>query len=153
MIDCVIDYETTGAAGVEDSVVSVLSTRTVEIWGRECLCMKGGSEDGFAFTICALMDYSIIDFEVADVLGDAWSMVCSHKGERVMTGVTRIVSHPLASGVISIPPLGLCGGMRHPCWISGSVKKGRWGVVNQLVVLFFHIWVDNVGEDRDVSEV
>jgi len=79
MIDRVIDYEATGAAGVEDAMVSVLSTRTVKIGGRECSCMKRGPEDRFAFAVCTLMDYSIIDVEVADVLGNTWPVIRTDK--------------------------------------------------------------------------
>jgi len=75
MVNRVIYYEATGAAGVEDGVISVLNTRTIEVGGRECSCVKGGPEDGFAFTICTLMDHSIVDVEVADILGNAWSVI------------------------------------------------------------------------------
>jgi len=76
MVDGVIDYEATGAAGVKDAVISVLSTWTVEVWGRKWSCVKGGPEDSLAFAVCTLMDYSIVDVEIADVLGSTWSMVC-----------------------------------------------------------------------------
>jgi len=75
MVDSVIDYETTGAAGVKDAMISVFSTRAIEIGGGECSCVKGGSENRFALAICALMDDSIVDIEVADVFGNAWSMI------------------------------------------------------------------------------
>jgi len=75
VVDSVIDYEAAGAARVKDTMVSVFSTWAVEIGSGECSCVKGGSEDSFAFAICALMDHSIIDIEIANVLGDAWSMV------------------------------------------------------------------------------
>jgi len=75
VIDGVIYYETTSAVGIEDAMISVLSTWAIEVGGGECSCMKGGSENRFSFTICTLMDDSIVDIEVADVLGDAWSMV------------------------------------------------------------------------------
>jgi len=153
MIYRVIDYEATGATGVEDAVISVFSTRTVEVGGRECSCVKGGPEDGFAFAVCALMDYSIVDAEIADILGDTWSMVCADEGEGVMTGVARIVSHPLAPWMISILFFGLRGDVSHPCWVSGTTEEGRWGVVDQLFILFLHVWVDDVSEDRDVAEV
>jgi len=125
MIDRVIDYKATGAAGVKDAVVSVFSTRMVEVGGGEWSCMKGGSEDGFAFAICTLMDYSVVDVEVADVLGDMWSLVCTDERKGVVTGVTRVISHPLSPWMVSIPFLGLCGDMSHPCWVSGAMEEGR----------------------------
>jgi len=52
-------------------VVGVLDTGMIEVRGRECSCMKGGTKDSFVFALCALMDYSIIDIDVTDVLGNA----------------------------------------------------------------------------------
>jgi len=153
MINCIINYEMTGAVGVEDGVVSVFSTRTVEVGGRECLCMKRGPEDGFAFAICTLMDYSIVNIEVADVFGGAWPMVCTDKREGIMAGIARVVTHPLTPWVVSVPFLGLCGGMSHPCWVSGAAEEGRWSVIDRLFILFFHVWVDDVSENGDVAEM
>jgi len=153
MVNRVIDYEATGAVGVEDGVISVFSTRMVEVGGRECSCMKRGPEDGFAFAVRTLMDYSIIDVEVADIFGDTWSMIHTYERKGVMASIARVVTHPLAPWVISVPLLSLCGGMSHPCWVSGMTEEGRWGVINQLFILFFHVQVDDVSEDRDVAEV
>jgi len=153
MINCVINYEVTGAAGVKDGVVSVFSTRTVKVGGGECSCMKGGPEDGFAFAIRTLMDYSIVDIKVADVFGNAWPMVHTNKRERIVAGIARVVTHPLTSWMISILLLGLCGGMSHPCWVSGAVEESRWGVINRLFIPFFHVWVNDVSENGDVVEV
>jgi len=139
MINCVVNYETTGAAGVKDAMISVFSTRTVEVGGGECSCVKGGPEDAFAFAICTLMDYPIVDIEVADVLGDMWSVVCTNEREGVVAGVARVISHPLTPWMVSISFLGLCGDMSHPCWVSGATEESRWGVVNGLSILFFHI--------------
>jgi len=72
MINRIINYEATGAAGVEDGVISVFSTRAIEVGSGECSCMKGGPKDSLVFPICTLMDYSIIDVEVPDILGDPW---------------------------------------------------------------------------------
>jgi len=153
MINRVIDYEATGTAGVEDGVVGVFSTGTVEVGGRECPCMKRGPEDGFAFAVCTLIDYSIVDIEVADVFGDAWPMVRTDKREGIMAGIARVVTHPLTPWVISVPFLSLCGGMSHPCWVSGVAEEGRWGVINRLLILFSHVWVDDVSENGDVAEM
>jgi len=153
MVNCIINYEATGAAGVEDGVISVFSTRAVEVGGREWSCIKGCSEDGFAFAVCTLMDYSIVDIEVADVFGDVWPMVHTNKGEGVVAGVARVVTHPLTPWVVSIPLLSLHGGMSHSCWVSGAVEEGRWGVINRLFILSFHVWVDNISKDGDVAEV
>jgi len=153
MVDCVIDNEATGAARVKDGVVSIFSTRMIEVGGGKCSCVERGSENGFAFTICALMDYPIVDVEVADIFGDMWPVIRTYERKGVVTGVARVVTHPLATWVISIPHLSLRGGMSHSCWISGSTEKGRQGVVNRLVFFFLHIRVDDVSEDGDVTEV
>ena len=70
-----------------------------------------------------------------------------------MASIARVIPHPLAPWVISIPFFGLRGSVSHSCWISGSAKKGGWGIINRLVVLFLHIWIDDVSEDGDVTEV
>jgi len=111
-------------------MISVLGTWTVEVWGRECSCVKGGSKDSLAFAICSLMDYSIVDVEIADVLGSTWSLVCADEYKWVVAGVARVVSHPLIPWMISVPLLSLYRGMSHLCWISGATKEGRRGVVN-----------------------
>jgi len=115
MVNRVIYYEATGAAGIKDGMISVLSTGMVEVWSGKCSCVKRGPEDGFTLAICSLMDYSIIDVEVPNILGDAWSLVCTDKGKRVVASVTRVVAHPLATWVISVPLLGLRGSMSYPC--------------------------------------
>jgi len=153
MVNRIINYKVTGSVGVEDGMISVFSTRAVEVGGREWSCVKGCPEDGFAFAVCTLMDYSIIDIEVVDVFGDAWPMVCTNKGEGVVAGVARVVAHPLTPWVVSILLLSLRGGMSHSCWVSGMAEEGRWGVINRLFILSFHVWVDNVGKDGDVAEV
>ena len=153
MIDRVVDYKATGATGVENAVVCVFNTRTIEVGGRECSCVKGSPEDGFAFAVCALMDYSIVDVEIADIFGDTRSVVSTDEGEGVVTGVAGIISHPLAPWMISLSFLGLRGGVSHPCWVSGATEEGRWGVINGLFILFLHVWVDDISEDRDVAEV
>jgi len=153
MINRVINYKATGAAGVEDGVISVFSTRVIKVGGRECLYMERGPEDGLVFAICALMDYSIVDVEAADVFGDTWSLICTDEGEGVVAGIPRVVAHPLAPWVVSVPLFGLSGGMSHPCWISGVMEKGRWGAVNRSLIFFLHIWIDDVGENGDVVEV
>jgi len=153
MIDRIIDYEVTGAAGVEDGVISVFSTRVVKVGGRECSCVKGGSKNGFVFAVCTLMDYSIIDIEVADIFGNPWPLICANEREGIMAGIARVVTHPLTPWVISIPFLGLRGGMSYPCWVSGTAEEGRWGVINRLFVFFFHIWVDDVSKNGDVAEM
>jgi len=70
-----------------------------------------------------------------------------------MAGVARVVLHPLAPWMISVPLLSLCRGISHPCWVSGTTKEGRWGVINWLSILFLHVWVNDVGEDGDIAEV
>ena len=130
MIKRVVHYEATGTAGVEDGVVGVLDTRTVEIWGGKCSHMEGGSEDSFILAICTLMDYSIVDFEVTDVFGDVRSLVRTNEGKGVVTAVARIVAHPFPTQMVSILFFGLSGGMHHPCWVSGSSEESGWGTVD-----------------------
>jgi len=152
MVNCIVDYEAASAAGVKDGVVGVFSTRAVEVGGRKWSCVEGGPEDGFALTICTLMDYSIVDFEVADVLGDARSLVSTDEGKGVVTTVARIVAHPFSTWMVGTLFFSLSGGVRHPCWVSGSLEESGWGVVDRFV-FFLHIWFDDVGEDGDVTEV
>ena len=130
MVNCIVDYEAASAAGVKDGVVGVFSTRAVEVGGREWSCVEGGPKDGFALTIYTLMDYSIVDFEVADVLGDAWSLVSTDERKGVVTAVARVVAHPFPTWMISISFLSLGGGVRHPCWVSGSSEESGWGIIN-----------------------
>ena len=61
MVECVIDDKTRGAAGVEDSVIGVLDTWTMEVGGGIRACMKGGAIDGLVFAFCSLIDDTIID--------------------------------------------------------------------------------------------
>jgi len=153
MVNRIINYEATGATGVEDGMISVFSTRAVEVGSREWSCMKGCPEDCFVFAVCTLMDYSIVDFEVADVFGDVWPLVCTNKGEGVVAGVAGVVAHPLTPWVVSISLLSLCGGMSHSRWVSGMAEEGGWGIVNRFFIFFLHVWFDDVSEDGDVMEV
>jgi len=154
MIECIINYEMTGTAGIEDGVVSVFDTRSVEVGSRECSCVKGGPKDGLAFAICPLMDYPIVDVDVTDVFGNAWPLIWTNEGERVVTGIARIVAHPLAPWMVSVSfILGLSRGMSHSCWISGTAEESGWGSINRFFIFLLHIWINNVGKDRDVMEV
>jgi len=153
MIKCIVHYEVTGAVGIEDGVVSVLDTRMVKIWSGKCSRMEGGPKDGYILAICTLMDYSIIDFEVTDILGDAWSLVSTNEGEGVVTAVARIVAHLFPTWMVSIPFFGLSGGVHHPCWVSGSSEESGWGIVDRFFIFSLHVWFDDVSEDGDVTEV
>jgi len=130
MIKCIIYYEVTSAAGIEDSVVGVLDAGTVEVGGGECLCMEGGPEDSFILAICTLMDYSIVDFEVTDVFGDARPLIRTDERKGVVAAVTRVVAHPFSTWMVSVSFLSLSRGMSHSCWVSGATEEGRWGAVN-----------------------
>jgi len=154
MINRIVDYEVTGAAGVKDGIISVFGTRVVEVWGGECSCVKGSPEDGFAFPICTLMDYSIVDIEVADVLGDVWPLIRTNEGEGVMAGIAGVVMHPLAPWVVSVPfALSLSGGMSHPSWVSSTAEESGWGIVNGFFIFLLCVWFNDVSEDGDVTEV
>ena len=154
MVNHIINYEVTGAAGVEDGVVSVFGTRMVKIGGRECSCMERGSENGLVFAVCALMDYSIIEVEVADVFGNARSLIYTNEGKGIVAGITRIVAHPLASWMISIPLiLSLSRGVSQSGWVSGTMEESGWGAANRFFILFLHVRLNDVGEDGDVMEV
>ena len=61
VIEAVINNKMTYARGVEDGVISVFDTRTMEVGGGECSCMKRGAIDGFVLALCSLMDYPIVD--------------------------------------------------------------------------------------------
>jgi len=61
MVKGIINNRTGHAAGVEDGMVGVLDTWTIEIRGRVGLCMKGGAVDGFVLALSSLMDGPIID--------------------------------------------------------------------------------------------
>jgi len=130
MINRIIDYEATGAAGVEDGVISVFSTRAVKVGGGECSCIKRGPEDSFVLAVCTLMDYSIVDVEVSDIFGDTRPLICADERKGVVASITRVVTHPLSTWVVSVPFFSLCGDVSHPCWISSLMKEGGWGVVN-----------------------
>ena len=153
MVKCVVYYKATGAARIKDGVVSVLDTGTIEVRGGECLCVEGSSENGFILALCTLMDYSIVDVEVANVLGDMWPLVCTDEREGVVTAVTRVVAHPFSTWMIIAPFLGLSRGMCHSCWVSSAAKEGGWGVVNRFFIFSFHVWVDDVSENGDVAEM
>jgi len=130
MVECVIHYEATGAAGVKDGMVGVFDTRAIEIGGGEYLCMEGGPKDSFILAICTLVDYSIIDVEVVDVFGGMWPLICANETKGVVAAVTRIVPHPFSPWVVSVPFLSLGGGVSHSCWISGTMEEGWWGAVD-----------------------
>ena len=61
VVEGIIDDKMGGAAGMEDGVVSVLDTRTMEVWGGIGTCIKGGAIDGFVFAFCFMVDNAIID--------------------------------------------------------------------------------------------
>ena len=117
MIESIVNNKMTGAAGIENSMVSVLDTRMIEVGGRKYVCMKGGAIGGLAFALCPLMNYPIIDIEITDVFGSAQPMVWPDKDKGVVTGVPRIKVHPLTTWVVSILCLlGLSGNVGDFCW-------------------------------------
>jgi len=131
MIESVVDDKMTGSAGVENGVVGILDTGVIEVGSGECMCMKGSAVGGFVFAFCPLMGYSIVDIEVADVLGGLWPVVRADKDEWVVAGIGRIKTHPLTPWVISILCiLGLSGNMGDFHQSGKTVKEGRWGSVD-----------------------
>jgi len=139
MIKCVVHYEAASAAGVENSMVSVLDTGAVEVGSGERSCMEGGPKDGLILAICTLIDYSIVDVEVANVLGDTWSLIRTDEEEGVVAAVARVIAHPLSPWMVSVPFLSLSGGMSHPCWISGATEESRWGAVDRSFIFDLHV--------------
>ena len=61
VIESIIDNKITSAARIEDGMVGVFNTRTMEVGGGKGTCMEGGAIDGFVFAFCPLVDYSVID--------------------------------------------------------------------------------------------
>jgi len=60
MVQSIVNNKAGGAAGVEDGVVSVFGTWTIEIWGWVRLCMKGGAVNFLVFAFCSLMNDTIV---------------------------------------------------------------------------------------------
>jgi len=153
MVEHVVDDKMTGTAGVEDDVVGVLDTGMIEVGGGECTCVKKGPIDSLVLALCPLMDYSIVDIEVVDVLGSSWSMVGVDEDKWVVTGIGGVKVHPLTTWVVSILCLlGLGGDMGDFRQSGKTVKEGGWRSVNQLIFIF-HVGVDDVSEDGDKAEV
>jgi len=61
MVEGIINNKAGGGAGVEDCMVSIFNTWTIEVRGGIGLCMKRSAIDGFVFALSSLMDDSIID--------------------------------------------------------------------------------------------
>ena len=153
MIECVIHYKATSAAGVENSMVGVLDTGAIKIGSGECSCMEGGPKDSLILAICTLMYYPIVDVEVVNVLGDTWSLIRTDEGKGVVAAVARVIAHPFSPWVVSVPFLSLSGGMSHPCWISGVAEESRWGVIDRSFIFGLYVWFNDVGKDRDIAEM
>jgi len=131
VIKGIVDNKTTGATGIEDGVIGVLDTRAMEIGGGECACVKGGTISGLPFTLYSLVNYPIIDVEVADVLGSTWSVVWSHENKQIVTGVGGVKTYPLATWVVSVLCIFSLGrNMGNFCWSGETVEEGRWGGVD-----------------------
>ena len=131
IIEGIVDDKLTGTAGVEDGVISVFNTRMMEVGGGEGMCVERGTIDGFVFALCPLMNYSIVDTEVMNILGGMWSVVWTNIDERVVTSVTEAETHPLTAWMVSILHVfGLGRDVGDFCWSGETVKKGGWGCVN-----------------------
>jgi len=127
VIKGVVDDKVTSAAGVEDSVVGVFNTRTMEVGSGKGSCMKGGAIDGLVLALCPLMDYSVIGQEIMDIFGSMWSGICPNKDKGVMAGVARIKTHPLAIWMISVLHVFCLGrGVGYLCWGCDTLEEGRW---------------------------
>jgi len=81
IIKGVINNGVSGAAGVEDGVISIFDTGTIEVGGGISICMERGPIDGLVFALCPLIDYTIVDQEVVNILGHTWSGICANKNK------------------------------------------------------------------------
>jgi len=89
-----------------------------------------------------------------NILGCTWSSISADEDKGVVTSVARIEVHPLASWMISVlfHVFSLSGGIGYFCWGRNAVKEGRWeGVDGSIAVL--HVWVNDIGEYWDETEV
>ena len=131
MIKGIVDNKSTSTAGVEDGVIGVFNTRTMEVGGGEGMCMERGAIDSSVLALHPLMNYSIVDTEVTNILGGMWSVVWTDIDERVVAGVAKVETHPLTTWVISVLHiLSLGRDMGDFCWSGETMKEGRWGCVN-----------------------
>jgi len=102
VIKCIVHYNLASAAGVEDVKVSIFNTWVTIIRGRECTSVKWGGIDWFVLAASALMDNTIFEGQVADILGRAWTcaVICVDKG--VVSRVAKVEPHPFSSWVVVV---------------------------------------------------
>ena len=102
MVECVIDNDSTRAAGVEDIEIGVLDTRTTEVGGGEGTSVEGSRIDRLILASSPLVDDPIISRKVADVFGCFWLRLLIDEDERVMRWIGKIELHPFSSWVVII---------------------------------------------------
>ena len=61
VVEGIIDNKAGGTAGIEDGVMSVLDTWTVEVGGGVRACMERSAINGLVFAFCSLVDNTVID--------------------------------------------------------------------------------------------
>ena len=102
MVKCVVHYNSTSAAGVEDVEVGVFDAWATIIRGGECTSVKWSGIDWFVFATSSLMDYTIFEGQVADILGHAWTCVLISIDEGIVSRVAKIKLHPVSSWMVVI---------------------------------------------------
>jgi len=61
VIKGIVNNKVTSAARVEDGMVGIFNSRTIEVEGGKGSYMKRGAIDGLVLALCPLVDYSVID--------------------------------------------------------------------------------------------
>ena len=102
VVKCVIHYKLTSTAGMEDIKVSILNAWATIVRGRECTSMKWGGIDWLVFATSSLMDNTIFEGQVADILGCTWTCVLIDIDEGVVSWVAKIEFHPFSSWMVVV---------------------------------------------------
>ena len=147
MVKCVIHYDSTSTAGVENVEVGILDTWATVVRGGECTSVKWGGIDWFVFATSSLMDYTIFEGQVLDILGCAWACVLISVDEGIVSRVAKIELHPVPSWMVVI--------CRHFCLCldvnSDTLQEGgRW---SDFLVGIFEIWSYHLHKYWDEGEV
>ena len=102
MVKCVIHYKSTSAAGVEDVEVGIFDAWAMIVRGGECMSVKWGGIDWFVFATSSLMDNTIFEGQVADILGRTWTCVLISIDKGVVSQVAKIEFHPFSSWMVVV---------------------------------------------------
>jgi len=102
VVKCVVHYNSTSAAGVEDVEVGIFNTWVTIVGGGECTSVKWGGIDWLVFATSSLIDNAIFEGQVADILGRAWTCVLINIDEGVVSRVAKIEFHPVSSWMVIV---------------------------------------------------